>query len=132
VIASDALQVAVFAALNGNVGAGVYDAVPQGAAAPYVVIGEGTERPWDTMTDEGSEETMTLHVWSRTAGSRQVKQVMAAVDGVLHDATLTLAGAQMVSLRREFVEVLKEPDAENPALTWRHGVMRYRTLLTEA
>jgi hypothetical protein len=129
VIASGALQTALYAALNGAIGAAVYDEVPAGATGPYVVIGEGTERPWDTMSDSGSEETVTLHAWSKATGTLEVKTLMAAVDAVLHDARLTLTGATMVIMRREFVEVFKEPD--DAGGTWRHGVMRYRALLTQ-
>jgi hypothetical protein len=129
VIASGALQTAIYAALNGAIGAAVYDEVPPGAAGPYVVIGEGTERPWDTMSDSGSEETVTLHAWSKAKGSLQVKALLAAVDAVLHDARLTLTGATMVIMRREFAEVFKEPAEAGE--TWRHGVMRYRVLLTQ-
>jgi hypothetical protein len=129
VIASEALQVALYNALNGQVGVPVFDEVPPEDPSPRVVIGEGTERPWDTMTDEGSEETVTLHVWSRAKGSREVKSIMEAVDARLHNVRLTLTDATMVIMQREFVEVLKEP--AEAGVIWRHGVMRYRTLLTE-
>jgi hypothetical protein len=127
-IASFALQVAIYNALNGNIGAGVYDEVPQGASAPYVVIGEGTERPWDTLTDHGSEETVVLHVWSRAKGWSQAKQIEGQINVILHDARLTLAGATMVIMQREFLERLTEPgDAGG---MWRHSVMRYRATIS--
>jgi hypothetical protein len=129
VIAPGALQSALYAALNGAIGAPVYDEVPAGAVMPFVTIGEGTERPWDTMTDRGSEETLQIYVWSRAKGFREVNAIATAIDAVLHDAALTMTGATMVSLRREFYEKFTEPGEAGEM--WRRGVMRYRATITE-
>ena len=40
---------------------------------PY--IGGNIERDWSTGTDEGREHTLTLHVWSRTPGRKQVHEI---------------------------------------------------------
>lgn len=128
-IASAALQKAVYVALGGITG-GVYDEVPPSTASPYTVIGETTERPWDTHDTDGSEETLVLHVWSSTKGSTQVKTIMAQIDALLHHQTLVMEGsAYLVMLRREFVTVLKDETVAGE--TWRHGVMRYRALISE-
>jgi hypothetical protein len=129
VIAPGALQTAIYAALNGAIGAAVYDEVPAGAAMPFVTIGEGTERPWDTMTDRGSEETLQIYVWSRAKGFREINTIAAAINAVLHDAALPLSGATMVSMRREFYEKFTEPGDAGEVL--RQGVMRYRAKITE-
>lgn len=128
-IASDALQVAVYGALNGVISGGVYDHVPTGAAAPYVVLGETTELPWDLHDADGSEETITLHFWDDAKGSRRLKQLMAEADALLHNQTLGLSGASLVLLRRDFVTVFR--DAVSPDEVWRHGVIRYRALITQ-
>lgn len=128
-IASLALQKAIFAALNGAITGGVYDEVTPGAAAPYTVIGEtASEVPWDYHDSEGSDEEIMLHVWSRTTGSTQVKQIMAQIDDRLHDAKPVLETGSLVSLRRTFMTVIKEEVQAGE--TWRHGVLRYRALIT--
>jgi hypothetical protein len=129
-IASDAVQVAIFNALNGNITGTVHDAVPAGTAAPYTTIGETTGRPWDTMTEEGAEETVTLHVWSRQFGSRQAKQIMEQIDEILHNARLTLAGATMVIMVRD-ADGLFTDDESEPGQVWRHGWLRYRVNITQ-
>lgn len=127
-IGSLALQKAVYTALTGIAGVGLYDEVPTTAALPYVVIGQTSlERPWDTHDSEGSEEFVQIDVWSRYKGATQVKQVMAEVDNRLHDASMALEAGSLVLLQRDFAQVLKETVG---AETWRHGVMRYRALIS--
>jgi hypothetical protein len=128
-MAPGALQSALYAALNGSIGMSVYDEVPPGTAMPYVTIGEGTERPWDTMSDSGSEETVWVQIWSEAKGFKQINTTAAAIDAVLHDAALTVTGATMVSMRREFFE--KFTEAGDAGEMWRRGVMRYRATITE-
>lgn len=129
-IASAALQKAVFVALSGNITGTVHDEVPANTPAPYTVIGETTERPWDAHDSDGSEETLTIHLWSSTPGSTQVKTILAQIDALLHHQSLALDGAPyLVMLRREFVTVLKDESVTGE--TWRHGVMRYRALISE-
>ena len=127
-IAAGALQTAIYAALNGVISAAVYDAVPSGSASPYVVIGETTDAPWDTMTDEGSQETVTLHVWSRASGYLEVKNLMQEVDAVLHNAILPLTGATMVNMQREFMGTFSDLDL---GVLWRRGEMRYRVWISQ-
>ena len=43
---------------------------------PYVVIGDDTSAQWDTDDTVGSENTLTLHVWSRYYGRAEVKDIM--------------------------------------------------------
>ncbi len=130
-----ALQAAVLAALRGH-GAltallaggadGVRDHVPQGTAYPYVVIGEAKTKDFDTKTEQGMEQTLTIHSWSQYQGMMEVKQIMAEVTAALDRQSLALTGHRLVLLRFEFSETMLDPDG----LT-RHGVQRFRAL-TEA
>lgn len=132
--ASWLLQQAVFAALDGQITGPVYDEVdPDSDDALYTVIGETTEVPDDTHEQLGSSETLLLHTWHRddqVAGSKVVKQEMAAIDELLHHQVLSLDGGGTVALTREFAEVLR--DESEPGEVWRHGVMRYRARTLEA
>lgn len=129
-IASAPLQVAVYQRLNGNVGVGVgvYDEVPPGTPYDYVVIGETTERPWLTHTEDGSDETVIVHAWSDAKGATRVKTILAAVNTRLHRANLTLVGGAVAQLRREFAEVFREPAEAGKTL--RHGVIRFRAFIS--
>lgn len=122
------LQSAVFARLNGDttlvttLGAKVYDAVPQSAAFPYVVIGDDTESPRDTMGTTGRDTTITIHSWSRYVGKKQVKDIANRVDELLDRWTPTVAGWNAVQMLNDFgPETFLDPDGIT-----RHGVSRYR------
>ena len=121
-----ALQQAVYAALvadhtlstlcNGR----VFDAVPRGAAFPYVVIGEAEEQDAGS---PASEHTLSLHLWSRGNGSREIKQLAGAVRTCLDGANLTLNGHVLVSLAFLSADYTRQSDGE----TYR-GVLRFRAL----
>ena len=76
--ASWAFQKAVFEALTANANlmgavSGVYDHVPADSAFPYVTIGETTVTDWSSKTFDGQVHSVTLHVWSRGAGTQGVE-----------------------------------------------------------
>jgi hypothetical protein len=124
------LQTAIYTALNGEITGTVHDELEPETAAPYTVIGEGTEQPNDTHSDDGSDETVTLHVWDNATGTKRVKQIAGEIDEVLHHARLVLSSGAIAFVTREFVEILK--DEEEPGKLWRHAVMRYRARIQEA
>jgi len=103
----------------------VYDDVPQGAAKPYVRIGEGTELEWDTDSSIGLESTITVHTWSEYAGFKEVREIMTVLKNSLHNQSLTVTGQNVVLVLFEFSEVFLDSDGRT-----RHGVQRFR-LLTE-
>lgn len=124
-------QKAIFAALNGNISANVYDAAPglpagqPAANFPYVVIGDDTLAPWDADDMLGAEITVTLHFWSRYEGWKETKALMGEVYEILHRATLTATGYRSVDCLWEFSNTVPE------ATEYRHGVQRYRLTLTK-
>jgi hypothetical protein len=129
--ASLALQIAIVTALRASpplaailgVPPRVYDHVPPGTPFPYVTIAQTLERDWSTGSDIGHEHTVTLHVWSRTAGRRQAHDIATILSSTLHDVALVLHGHRLVQMRRELTEIRREPDGE----TWR-GIVRLRAV----
>ncbi|MGQ0671673.1 MAG: DUF3168 domain-containing protein [Hyphomicrobium sp.] len=124
------LQKSVFAALSGHAaltsllgGARIYDDVPRGADYPYVTLGESTLRDWSTGSDTGDEHVLTVHVWSRAAGRKQLHEIMGTLRGALHEAALMVTGHRLINLRHEFSDARREPDGETY-----HGVVRYRAV----
>lgn len=120
------LQRAVYAVLSDALAVPVYDHVPQDAALPYVMIGDDTARDWSADDLSGEETTLSIHVWSRYGGRREVKEIMAQIKGTLHEQMVTVLGHRLVLLRWEFAASFLEEDG----LT-RHGVMRFRSLTHE-
>lgn len=127
-----ALQQAIYTALTGD-GAlmamitGVHDHVPQGSSYPYVTIGESSAVDWQTVGHDGMEVTLVLHVWSRFRGRKEVKQILAEIHRILHDAALNVPGHVLVWLHFEFAQTV--PD--NDGATY-HGIAHYNAITHEA
>ena len=141
--AAYAIQAAIFTLLRANAGLSallassvidgdsankaVYDQAPQvdqsegTTAFPYVVIGEDTAGEFDADDFAGQETTITLHVWSRYRGKKEVKQILDALYSALHNAALTVTGHIAVYCYFEYSESFQDPDGVSM-----HGVARYR------
>lgn len=128
--ASWALQKSIYQALSGdagvtaNLGEGrIFDDPPQRSTMPYVTFGQTTIRDWSTGSEPGDEHVVTLHVWSRTDGRREVHDIMHAVRDALHDRDLSLEAHRLVSLRHVLSEARRDPDSDTY-----HGIVRLRAL----
>ena len=119
-------QQTIFATLNGNVSANVYDDVPylpEGMPRenfPYIVIGDDSLTAWDTDETLGTQIEVELHVWSRSAGFKEAKTIMGEIYTLLHMETLTATGYKIVDSLCTFSDAMRDPDGET-----RHGVMRF-------
>jgi len=130
--ASWALQQAIFATLSndGDVKDAVgdppriFDAVPRGAAFPYIVIGDDKESDWSTATEPGSQHALTVHIWSRAAGRRETRLAAEAVIAALNGAALTIDGQNLIDLRWLESESARESDGETV-----HAQLRFRAVL---
>ena len=105
-------------------GAGVFDEVPEGTATPYVTLGYGTAIDYGTKDTDGGSYTVTFHVWSEYRGSKECKQIMDRIHTLLHNHSLSVTGFNLINLRFEFSEILRDPDGIT-----RHGVMRFRAVI---
>lgn len=107
-------------AVNGK--ANVYDAVPEGAAMPYVTIGEDTSVPDSTKTYDAEEITHTLHVYSSYNGKKEVKEIMSLVLEASTKESLTLSNGFIVEMAELDLMQVMEING-SPA---KHGVIRMR------
>ena len=85
-VASWALQRGVYQALASSLdlttllgGVRVYDDAPQSAPYPFITLGQSVVRDWSTGTEDGAEHDLTLHVWSRSGGKKQVHEIIEAI-----------------------------------------------------
>lgn len=122
------LQQAIYTRLSGDseltstLGAGVYDHVPDSAAFPYVVIGDITSVPNDTMGLTGRDLTVVVHSWSQAKGMKQIAEIADRVDDLLDRWAPTVTGWSATKMLNEFgPESFRDPDGIS-----RHGVARYR------
>tara|TARA_R110001632_G_scaffold185945_1_gene306282 strand:+ start:551 stop:958 length:408 start_codon:yes stop_codon:yes gene_type:complete len=125
-----ALQQAVYSTLSSDneltstLGAGVYDDVPQGSSFPFVQLGDDGATDYSTVDLVGSETTVNIHVWSQGHGSKETKDIMDRIHTLLHDASISVTGYNLINNRFEFSDVLRDPDGIT-----RHGVMRLRAVM---
>ncbi|MDX2027698.1 MAG: DUF3168 domain-containing protein [Alphaproteobacteria bacterium] len=75
----------------------IYDHVPPGAVFPYMVFGAVTSAPYDTKTEIGFEQGITLNIWSRYRGSKEAKDILQATYETLHRAALSVTGHVFLS-----------------------------------
>lgn len=121
-------QTAVFSALKADPailsrGWPVYDgAVPQANIPhfPYIVIGESTENGADLLVRIGRELVLTVHVYSRYKGSKEVKEIMNEISRVLDRKTLSTAAWVFPLVRLESAQSMIEDEDQ------RHGIMNLR------
>jgi hypothetical protein len=125
-----ALQKGLFAALTGSAalvallgGARVYDDAPQPVTFPFITIDPAQERDWSTGAEKGLEHLVTIHVWSRYAGRRQIYDVADAIRDALDGAALTLDAHRLVNLRHQYSDLRREEDGETY-----HAALRFRAV----
>ena len=100
-----AVQQAIFNALDASaevqtiLGATprLYDHVPPGTIFPYVVYGPVHVTPYDTKTEIGFEQIITLNIWSRYRGGKEARDIFQALYDALHRANLTVSGQVFLS-----------------------------------
>lgn len=96
-------------ALIGNP-ARIFDQVPADTAEPYVILGEGSIEPFDTKSTAGADQEMVLEIWSGHRGAKIVKQILDAAHSALHEAALSVAGANFVLCRFSGAEIARDSD----------------------
>ena len=122
-----ALQKGIYAALTAApaiAGGRVFDRAPEGAAFPYITIGDEQVLDDGNACDDGWEVFSDIHVWSRpAAGSKlEVKDLVASIVAVLVNQTIIVTGFLVVISQVERVEYMRDPDGltEHGVLTVRH------------
>ena len=122
------IQEAVYGVLTGDVTlmglvTGVFDEVPEGAAMPYVTLGEALEQPDNSHDRFGRQTVLTMHVWVDTRGFSKATDIVERLVALLDHQPLTIAGHHHVVTRYEFAQTLRDP---NPRI--RHIPIRFRVL----
>jgi hypothetical protein len=69
------LNKGLYERLKYNVTAPVYDYVPNGKKAPYVVLTDTTAESWSTKTVSGAEVMATIKVYSEYQGDKEVAEL---------------------------------------------------------
>ncbi len=104
----------------------VYDHVPPGAVFPYIVFGPTNLAPYDTKTEIGFEQIITINIWSRYRGGKETRDIFQAVYDTLHRATFTITGQVFLSCEFHSADFGLDSDG----LTY-HAAVRF-SILTQS
>ncbi len=123
------LQQTIFTALNVSaltetLNCAILDDVPSNCVYPFIQLGEETTVDYSTKLLDGGETTINIHIWSQYKGSKECKQIMDKVHDLLHDSSLSITGFNLINLRFEYSDIMRDPDGVT-----RHGVMRFRSII---
>lgn len=107
-------------------GGRIYDgaSAPQDVQFPWIEIGDRQVIPDDSTgptdgSDSGVSDFFDLHVWSRDyAGKKQVEDIIDALHGALHGASMTIPGRASALAWVRNIRVLGDPDGKTC-----HGVI---------
>lgn len=122
--ASNAVQAAVYAVLvAANVAGGrVYDDpennVPDDWTDVYVDLGEQQYIGRDVQCASGGTDYLTLHVYGRQAGKKDVQAVAAEIHAALNGVSLAVTGRTLATAYVTNVNSFRDPDGRT-----RHGVV---------
>ncbi len=101
-------------------GVRIYDRPPEPAGFPFITLGQSPLRDWSAGSEEGSEQRLTVHVWSPFGGKKHMQDVIKAVRTSLNDWPLA-SGRERILLSHEFSEARLDPEDDSF-----HGIVRYR------
>lgn len=127
-----ALQAAIYARLKADPAltaavSGVWDEPPEGAAYPYVVIGDAVETPDNNLAAFGSRVVATLHVWSSYRGFSQANTIAGHLMRLLDHQPLTVAGRGLIAARHEQTITMRDPDTDVRHVAVRFAFETYPT-----
>ena len=124
----NSLQKKIYELLTANLTYSVYDiaAIPQNTQPPYIAIGDVSATNDSTKTYWGVEVTVTIHMWSKYEGLKEINDMMDAV-------TQTLVSKNNISLEGGFTAVgcLLDMVQTIPDPAGRHGILRFRFYIKE-
>jgi Protein of unknown function (DUF3168) len=106
------------AALLGGVR--IYDRPPEPAGFPFITLGQSALRDWSASSEDGTDQRVTVHVWSPFGGKKHMQDIIKAVRTSLSDWPLA-AGRERITLNHEFSEARLDPEGDSF-----HGIIRYR------
>lgn len=105
---------------------GVYDAVPQNAPLPYVVIGDGSAETVPQLGAQLANCRMTLNVWTEGGGRKTALSILNRMHALLHQGMLNFTSFTLLSMRSERAET--QVDADNDQV---YGMMELAVTVRE-
>jgi len=92
------LNKALFERLKSQMAAPVYDYVPAGKKAPYVVLNDTSAESWNTKTVCGADVMATIKVYSEYQGDKEVAELANKAIAAIQTEPLALTGEWQIVL----------------------------------
>jgi hypothetical protein len=89
---------------------GVYDAPPQHAAVPYVVIGDGAATLKPQVANDVTECDLEVNVWTTASGRKVALAILNRLHGLLHQGSLSVSGFTLLSMVATAADTQLEPN----------------------
>ena len=105
-----ALHKALLARLQDGCSCEVYDAVPQGAAYPYVTLDSEVSNNYDFLSARKDERFHFLTVWSESRGQEEIKRIFTQIDAALAGYEVTLDTGSIVSILVDSTSTRRDAD----------------------
>jgi len=113
------LQQEIYSFLVDRVSVPVYDRVPEGKQGNYIKIGDTTTNPHFTDETFGSDNVVTIHIYSNHAGKEKIKSIMNEIFGILNRNDEFNA----VTIYCDHQQTFDINDGK-----YSHGIMRFRVI----
>lgn len=88
----------------------LFDHVPPGQTYPFVQFARCIDMPGDLIDRKDRRVQLALAVYSDFRGQEQVLEILAAIEGALDDATLTLATGSAVRCDLDRADSARDQD----------------------
>lgn len=100
----------------------VYDDPPPESNFPYITIGEARTEPFEGIED-AMEHDISLHVYSKYSGRREMKLIIDGIYETLHESDFTISEQCLVNIRFVFADMFRKSDG-----SVFQGVIRFRVV----
>lgn len=126
------LQKAIYEKLTGNSAlmalvSSVFDHIPQSVNFPYITIGDAIIHDFSNLKKSGNDYQLSIGIWSREAGHKQITDITEIIYGLLHNGTIAVTGKTLIMMRI----VSNATNLENDGVTY-HAFVKVQIFLQES
>ena len=100
-------------------GAHIYDELPRGATAPYVVFSTIETRDWSVADQNAHESFVTLEITSKSRSRVQAQSIIGEIELALDGTSPALVDHNLVNLRCVFISAARQKSTEFFSATMR-------------
>ncbi len=83
----------------------IFDDVPGNSKPPYITFGNAAHFDWSTGTETGMEHLLSIEVWSKVDGRKEVLEIAQTAEDALATMSPQLQESYLINFRHESTEV---------------------------